>query len=173
MHTAVPRGECVVRGLEIAHGLCGVLLVLGSHATVAPRPAWPASASAHPLASLPWGVLCCAGVVIHGAPAGSKGTRETHQGLVKLGLVSTRLQGTSGNLVQVAQLCLQRLPCPGPGTCGYITLWSRGTCRRDCQGHPEIGMTLDSPGGPVSSQGPYKREVEVRGRETGDLHCWL
>ena len=32
---------------------------------------------------------------------------------------------------------------------------------------PVMGMTLDSPGGPVSSQGPYKREGEGQ-RQTGD-----
>lgn len=71
--------------------------------------------------------------VIHGALAGSKGTRETHQGLVKLGLVSTRLRGTSGNLVQVAQLCPQRPPprilVLGPGDTspyGAEETWQEG-----------------------------------------------
>ena len=37
---------------------------------------------------------------------------------------------------------------------------------------PEMGTTLDPPGGPVSSQGPYKREVG--GSEAEEmLRCWL
>ena len=62
------------------------------------------------------------------------------------------------------------VPISIPGVPGRVT--SRG--REDFAGGvkaPEMGRTLDSPRGLVSSQGPYKREAGGGGqrqRETGD-----
>ena len=135
MHTAVPRDGCVVRGLEQPMASAGFWLVLGltCHCGYNPGPPGPRLHLPTHCPHCPG--ECCAVLetVIHGALAGSKGTRETHQGLVKLGLVSTRLRGTSGNLVQVAQLCPQRPPprilVLGPGDTspyGAEETWQEG-----------------------------------------------
>ena len=50
-------------------------------------------------------------------------------------------------------------PHPGPGTCRHVATHGRGTCRRDKVKAPEMETTLAFLGGPVSSQGPHRREA--------------
>ena len=50
-------------------------------------------------------------------------------------------------------------PHPGPGTCRHVAAHGRGTCRRDKVKAPEMETTLAFLGGPVSSQGPHRREA--------------
>ena len=62
---------------------------------------------------------------------------------------------------------------PDPRACGHVASCGRGDSAGGVKA-PEMRTTLDSPGGAQCHHRVLIRgRGRVRGRETGDLHCWL
>ena len=95
------------------------------------------------------------------SPAPQGGLRPS-TGAAELGSSPRKLASAEGYLFSASA---QHTSVPTPRT---FTFWSQNGL---CWGvkTPEMGMTLDSPGGPVPSQGHHKREGEGQRQRDGNV----